>query len=91
MWQENAFSFDHTDCDSVKAKLEYILKTIGVTIKAKGGLGMIPFAARPLALEQVGPSLSNCHDWMRKIKNVFDPENSSDHTAYISPEPPQKP
>jgi hypothetical protein len=57
---------------------------------SKRSLGMIPFAFGVIALEQLGPSLSNCHVWMRKIKNVFDPENSSDHSSYRAPEP-QKP
>lgn len=85
-WQENAFPYDQFDSDSRKATFEYFVKTLDVTVKAKGGLGLMPFLMGTIPLELLGPALSNCHDWMRKIKNTFDPQNSSDHSGYISPE-----
>jgi len=42
-------------------------------------------------VDLVGPQLCNVHTWVRKIKNAFDPQNGSDHTGYISPEPPKLP
>lgn len=89
-WQENAYPVDQTDRDARKANFEYFMKTLDLTAKSKGGLGMLPFVLGPQANELFGPSLNNVQDWMRKIKNIFDPENLSDHSGYISPEP-QKP
>ena len=90
-WQENAFVMDPKDSDALKATGEYMMKSFDVIVKAKGGLGILPLAMGPRGFEHLGPSLSNCHEWMRKIKNVFDPENASDHTSHISPEPLQLP
>jgi hypothetical protein len=45
---------------------------------------MGPFADR------FGPALGNAQAWMRKIKNALDPEDSADHSFYISPEPPSE-
>jgi len=36
------------------------------------------------AHETLGPQMHNYHEWMRKIKRAFDPNNTSDPTTHIS-------
>jgi glycolate oxidase len=37
-------------------------------------------------VKMLGPAFHNVHDWMRKIKKVFDPHTVSDPSGYISAE-----
>ena len=93
-WQENAFPFDSKDVDSARACMEYVTNATNLVADAKGALGALGQSVTPAVLgpglDFYGPKQSNIHIWLRKIKNTFDPQNSSDHSYYISPEP-QKP
>jgi len=85
---ENAYAFDPIDVNSRKASFEYIMKSAEVIDQGGFGMAMLPNLLGPFA-DRFGPKLNNAQVWMRKIKNTFDPDNSSDHSFYVSPEPPQ--
>jgi glycolate oxidase len=83
-WQEGTFLVNDNS-DAPKAGMQYMMKTINRIFDAKGGLGMQFNVNGALLAEMYGPKLGNVQDWMRKIKNAFDPQNSSDHVFYVSP------
>jgi len=85
---ENAYHFDPRDPESRKASLECIMKSADMIEEGGLGVAMLPNLMGPFA-DRFGPALGNAHIWMRKIKNAFDPDNSADHSFYISPEPPR--
>lgn len=90
LWTESIHFLEETD-ESLKQAVEYSMKTQTAIQQAKGAL---QFDVRMLCgatNDFLGPQLCNVHDWMRKIKKALDPENLADHSAYISPEPPQPP
>lgn len=81
---ENAYAFDSCDPGSRMASLEYIMKTAEAVDQGGLGMAMLPNLLGPFA-DRFGPGLNNAQDWMRRIKNVFDPDNASDASFYISP------
>lgn len=50
----------------------------------KEPVGVTFFANGPAA-DLFGPGLGRPNDWMRKVKNTFDPKDLSDSKAFISP------
>ncbi len=90
LWTESIHTPD-TEPRATKASFEYTKKALGAIEKSKGAFSYdVRFAATPI-VEMFGPQLCNVQDWVRKIKNTFDPQNGSDHSSYISPEPPKLP
>jgi glycolate oxidase len=91
-WQENAYGFDGTDLESINASAEHNQTTLDLIANSKGKMGGLGQALQRAVfgpnLDVFGPRQSNVHLWIRKIKNAFDPNASSDHSMYISPEPP---
>jgi glycolate oxidase len=88
LWTESICFSHRDDPDGAKARLKYSSKCRDFY---KGGVSI---DQRPLmgpVADMFGPQLGNVQEWIRKIKNTFDPENSSDHSCYISPEPPKEP
>jgi hypothetical protein len=75
--------FDQTEERSLKGMAEYMEKS--------NELDLLKHLSAPFFVEGtrmhelVGPHMSNYHIWLRKIKEMFDPNNISDSGFYISP------
>ncbi len=90
-WHENAYGIDATDPESIKAAVTYSQSVVKNIIDAKGALGALgnnlSGAVYGPGLDQFGKWQSNVDVWIRKIKNAFDPNDTSDYSRYVSPEP----
>lgn len=56
-----------------------------VTIKNKPGFGMMGFLSGAMMVDVFGPNYSRVNDWMRRIKNLFDPADTAVSGNYITP------
>ncbi|MDD2735537.1 MAG: FAD-binding oxidoreductase [Desulfuromonadaceae bacterium] len=87
LWTESVHFLDETP-ESLAGATEYAGKVLGSIMKDRGSLAFDQRLMIGGVNDIFGPQLGNVQDWMRKIKNAFDPRNVSDHSTYISPEPP---
>lgn len=78
--------FDPGDEKSYSQASKLFLESYGAIIKNKLGLPVIFGSELTKAL---GPMFCNFHEYLLKIKQAFDPNNVSDGSNYIDPEPPQ--
>ena len=80
---ESPTMFDQTDENSVKGMAEYMEKSNQLDLLKHLGA---PFFVEGTRMHDLfGPHMSNYHIWLRKIKEVFDPNNIADSGFYISP------
>jgi len=74
--------FDQTDVESVKGVAEYMEDSNQMDLLKHLG---VPFFIEGDKLhDEWGPYLMNYHNWLRKIKETFDPNGVSDSGCYIS-------
>jgi glycolate oxidase len=74
--------FDQTEKSSVEGMAEYMEKSNELDLVKHLGA---PFFVEGDQLHDLfGPQMSNYHIWLRKIKELFDPNNISDSGFYIS-------
>lgn len=73
--------FGSTDEESCKGMMEMADEGIEMTLKTPFAINWMTTGA---LAKLYGPVCHNYHDWMRKIKNVFDPNNAVDPAWYIS-------
>ena len=81
---ESPTMFDQTDEQSVEGMAEYMDRSNQLDLVRH--LGAPFFVEGNRMHELFGPHMSNYHIWLRKIKEVFDPNNISDSGFYISPQ-----
>lgn len=75
--------FDQTNEHSVKGMAEYMEQSNQLDLLKHLGA---PFFVEGTRMHELfGPHMSNYHIWLRKIKEVFDPNNIADSGFYISP------
>ena len=80
---ESPTMFDQTDENSVKGMAEYMEESNQLDLLKHLGA---PFFVEGTRMHELfGPHMSNYHIWLRKIKEVFDPNNIADSGFYISP------
>ncbi len=80
---ESPTMFDQTDENSVKGMAEYMEESNQLDLLKHLGA---PFFVEGTRMHDLfGPHMSNYHIWLRKIKEVFDPNNIADSGFYISP------
>ena len=74
--------FDQTDIESVKGMGDYMEESNQMDLL--GHLGVPFFIEGDKLHNHWGPRLMNYHIWLRKIKEIFDPNGVSDSGFYIS-------
>ncbi|MFX1325601.1 MAG: FAD-binding oxidoreductase [Promethearchaeota archaeon] len=79
---ESPTMFDQTKEGSVKGMAEYMDKSNQLDLLKH--LGAPFFVEGRRMHEMFGPHMSNYHVWLKKIKEMFDPNNISDSGFYIS-------
>ena len=87
LWTESIHFPESKDPESMKNAMEYCMKCQGAITASKGALAFDQRSVAGPLLDLFGPRLCNAQVWIRKIKNAFDPNNSSEHTFYVSPAP----
>jgi len=81
---ESPTMFDQTDEQSVEGMAEYMERSNQLDLLKHLGA---PFFVEGTRMHELfGPHMSNYHIWLRKIKEIFDPNNISDSGFYISPQ-----
>lgn len=83
LWSENVPIYSSADKRAAGAAVRYYLRLMDRL--SKSPLGINGFASGPAA-DLAGPKLGHANEWMRKVKNTFDPQNLSIPQFYISPE-----
>jgi glycolate oxidase len=82
MWCENLPTYRGYQPRSYAAALRYFMKIMDYLADHPIGINAFVGGA---AADLYGPMYSHANDWMRKIKNRFDPKNLSDASMYITP------
>jgi glycolate oxidase len=90
LWTEATHSLDET-LESLQQGREYSAKTIAAIQEARGAIAFDMRFVMGVLNDVFGPQMCDVQDWLRKIKKAFDPQDLSDHSGYISPEPAQLP
>ncbi|TKJ23677.1 MAG: hypothetical protein CEE43_03165 [Promethearchaeota archaeon Loki_b32] len=81
---ESPTMFDQTTEQSVSGMAEYMEKSNQLDLLKHLGA---PFFVEGTRMHELfGPHMSNYHIWLRKIKEIFDPNNISDSGFYITPQ-----
>ncbi|MFW9818072.1 MAG: FAD-binding oxidoreductase [Candidatus Thorarchaeota archaeon] len=81
---ESPTMFDQTEKNSVEGMAEYMERSNQLDLLKHLGA---PFFVEGTRMHELfGPHMSNYHVWLRKIKELFDPNNISDSGFYISPQ-----
>jgi glycolate oxidase len=74
--------FSPIDEGSWKAAADMMQEGREISLKSPLSLSWSTFGSP--VVKEVGPYISNFHEWMKKIKKTFDPNNASDPSGYIS-------
>jgi glycolate oxidase len=82
LWSECILAAEANTARGTAATMKAFL-THFVMIKRDPGLGMMGFMAGPLN-DLFGPAFSRVNDWMRGIKNRFDPHDNAVSSNYIT-------
>ncbi|OGO01308.1 MAG: hypothetical protein A2Y72_01490 [Chloroflexi bacterium RBG_13_53_26] len=86
-YTEMLIMYDHHDRDSAEGACQYLAESNQACLDKK--LGPPIFQISQIGKGKhgaFGPACFNYDSWLRKIKGEFDPNNTSDPTAYASPE-----
>lgn len=84
---EELYMYDITDPDSRKASVRYLKSIPQAAKKYPLGLGLGTIDSEGSQMHNIfGPIACNYHKWLKRIKQVFDPNTASDPGFYIDPE-----
>jgi glycolate oxidase len=79
--------YNPLDAESASGMAEMIIEGAEVSFKTPFNLSWAPWALIIAAdIDKIGSECCNFQDWLRRIKNTFDPESASDSGQYISPD-----
>jgi glycolate oxidase len=84
VWAENIVPVDSVDVDAMAAGLVYVVQTFEANDADPTGHSSFATGREPA--EMYGPQLGHINEWMRKIKQTFDPAWAADGD-YIRPKP----
>jgi len=84
--QEELYVYDPRDPEQLEAAEDYLASTLTDTALKKLGPGL-GFAGGAIVAEIFGPLIGDYHEWLRRIKTAFDPDNVSDPAFFVSPDP----
>lgn len=86
-YTEMLVMYDHHDNESAEGAFEYLGESNKVCLEKKLGPPIFQISQVGKGKHSLfGPACFNYDTWLRKIKREFDPNNTGDPTAYISPE-----